>query len=1017
MVLVFTFQLFSCVATDKLSDTSQIQDVSDIDADGDGYTGTEDCDDNDDAIYPGAVEICDSIDNNCDELIDENVLNTYFEDVDGDGFGNPDQTTDACEAPLGYVEYGTDCDDSEDTAFPGGSEICDGIDNNCDEIVDNDGSGPWFLDEDGDGYGATRHDHCPPSEQYVTEDGDCDDQNPAVYPEAEEVCDELDNDCDGDIDEELGTMFYGDVDSDQYGDPEEQIIACTQPQGTSTNPNDCDDLDSNINPGATEYCDYIDNNCNGVVDEETAADAQQMYIDADIDGYGDPQSPVFLCFLDTGFSLNDSDCDDSNAAVNPVALEYCNSIDDNCNSVIDEDSAEDTSTWYIDGDTDGYGNANLSLQQCDQPTGYVLDDSDCDDGDIDINTDATEVCDGVDNDCNGAIDDDDLGLDTTTGTDFYLDDDGDGFGDPTVSSLLCALPSGYSASNTDCDDTNDEIFPGATLICGVDADCDGVTEDTSVAEVRAGSLTDEQHYQYSDVGSGLGVIHANWDSAVGATEYMVAVGTTPGGEDVFAYDSVGAVTATSISGLSLEGAWTGAEYYVSIRPVIGQSCQDSASQKVQIAEGILYTGDASELRPNDADGGAHQDWPESGMDSVFGAHYFESVAIASGTEITVQGWGKEDAVSAGVSASSSAVQQPADGWLALYANDISIEGTITASGRGYGAGGGGGGGPQGPAGYRGQGGSNGLGGTGGSPPHYDAGGGGGGSPGGSGGGVSRGGNGNIYGGGSGATGCSGSAGRNGGDGSVGTVGSTGGTASSGSPGFAGTGEFSPGGGYGVSGCDSWSGGGGGGYGAGGGGGSQWSASDSGGGGGGGTGGSGGGTANSGGNGAGLFGGSGGGANSSSGQLGGYQATSSNGDSSSDRSLYLGSGGGGGGSGAQEAGGGGGGAGGGAILLYAYDALSIASSAKILANGAGGGGGARDNGGNATSHAGGDGAGGTIVLEGGSVFVDTSYISALGGSSRTSNGGSIKYFYDSFSGTNPSSAGYTYDAGQGSWTAP
>ena len=113
MVLVFTFQLFSCVATDKLSDTSEIQDVSNVDADGDGYTEAEDCDDNDDAIYPEAVEICDGIDNNCDELIDEDVLSTYFQDEDGDGFGNPDQTTDACEAPQGFVEYGTDCDDSE----------------------------------------------------------------------------------------------------------------------------------------------------------------------------------------------------------------------------------------------------------------------------------------------------------------------------------------------------------------------------------------------------------------------------------------------------------------------------------------------------------------------------------------------------------------------------------------------------------------------------------------------------------------------------------------------------------------------------------------------------------------------------------------------------------------------------------------------------------------------------------------------------------------------------------------
>ena len=179
--------------------------------------------------------------------------------------------------------------------------------------------------------------------------------------------------------------------------------------------------------------------------------------------------------------------------------------------------------------------------------------------------------------------------------------------------------------------------------------------------------------------------------------------------------------------------------------------------------------------------------------------------------------------------------------------------------------------------------------------------------------------------------------------------------------------------------------------------------------------------NSGGNGAGLFGGTGGTANGSAGSAGGYLSVSGNGDTSTDRSWALGSGGGGGGSGTQEAGGGGGGAGGGSILLFGYETLSLGSGAYLLANGAGGGGGARDNGGGTTGHHGGGGAGGTIVLEAKDLTLDALYptMSARGSGGSTSNGGTIKLFYDSFYGTVPSSsaAGRVYDAGGGSWEVP
>ena len=111
--------------------------VGAIDADGDGYDSSEDCDDTDSAIFPGATEICDDIDNDCDDEIDEDAPTLYADD-DGDGFGDPDgETTTACEAE-GFSPYGVDCDDTDDTIHPGVEDFCDGVDNDCDDLIDED---------------------------------------------------------------------------------------------------------------------------------------------------------------------------------------------------------------------------------------------------------------------------------------------------------------------------------------------------------------------------------------------------------------------------------------------------------------------------------------------------------------------------------------------------------------------------------------------------------------------------------------------------------------------------------------------------------------------------------------------------------------------------------------------------------------------------------------------------------------------------------------------------------------
>ena len=482
--LLFTALLLAAAGCEPKSDggadaTTGGLSSSAEDGDGDGYTD-DDCNDSDAAVNPGVGELCDGIDNNCDGQVDEGVMLTFYADADADGYGDPEAPVSACAQPADTVPGATDCDDGDDTVYPGASEACDGVDNDCDSEVDEGLGTTVYTDADGDGFGdpATATTTCAPGPDQVETATDCDDGDAEVNPLATEVCDERDNDCDGLTDEEVTTTFYADVDGDGWGQLGATTEACALPPGYAAASGDCDDAAAAVNPDATETCNSVDDDCDGTVDEPDATDAAVFYADSDGDGHGDPAAPTAACSQPAGHVADATDCDDASAAVNPGATETCNGIDDDCDGATDDDdpSVSGTATWYRDGDGDGYGDPATTAAACSAPAGHVADATDCDDATAAVSPAAAETCNGIDDDCDGDIDDDDPSVSGTTT--FYADLDGDGYGDAGNTLDACQAPSSYGSDATDCDDATAAVSPAAAETCnGIDDDCDGDIDD------------------------------------------------------------------------------------------------------------------------------------------------------------------------------------------------------------------------------------------------------------------------------------------------------------------------------------------------------------------------------------------------------------------------------------------------------------------------------------------------------------------------------------------------------------
>ena len=421
-------------------------------------SNSTDCNDADNATYPGAAEVCDGSDNDCDGAVDDNATDgtPWYRDQDQDGYGS-DETLFACDPPAGYAAQGGDCDDADDSAWPGAEEVCDNIDNDCNDLVDDSATDAtsWYIDDDGDGYGdaSDRIDACHQPDGYVDQSGDCNDANATISPE---------------------TWWYPDGDGDDFGlvGPD-AVQQCSQPAGHSLASGDCDDGDDTVYPGADELCDSVDNDCDTIIDED-ASDAIAWYVDTDGDGYGFDGVAMWSCD-DPGpaWSQDNTDCDDTTESIHPGHDEVCDDVDNDCNGFVDEadPGLVGVPSWFPDIDEDGYGEWAGHVETCDPPSGYVLDGTDCDDADPEVHLGALELCDGYDNDCDSLID----GADAVDSVPVYTDADADGYGDPTTETYVCSVATGQVLLGTDCDDADPNVHPNAEEDCSdtQDYNCDG----------------------------------------------------------------------------------------------------------------------------------------------------------------------------------------------------------------------------------------------------------------------------------------------------------------------------------------------------------------------------------------------------------------------------------------------------------------------------------------------------------------------------------------------------------------
>lgn len=532
---------FSVSAKDaQVPPDTQVQQCFDQDHDG-FYAGVNDrvncgtpidCNDNDSTVFPGSLEICDRKDNNCNLQTDEGVQVPLYEDKDKDDFGNPEKTKLGCYIPgmdpdideQRYVPNNDDCDDEDFLVNPAALEVCDGLDNNCKDGIDEGLLSTYCVDVDGDGKGdaADFQEACGPFLNYVSDCSDCNDDNENIW--------QLVN-------------VYTDADFDGYGSsPVGLCVGSFVPPGYSLNDFDCNDSMITVHPGALEICDLYDNDCDpatldgsgeipplntlqqgvcadslksclngswtddysGVIGYETVEASWQtacdgldndcdgeidplsqaiFYFDGDNDGFGDSNNSVSGCSPLENYEALGSDCNDSNADINPEALEVCDGYNNDCNQATADGSDEQApyNTLQEGVCADSYRSCINGSWQNNYTSipNYEALETICDtlDNDCDGLTDETcssctpiaEICDGLDNDCDGTVDENLIAPTTTcyawTGSCISAG----------LAYKTCLGVNGWSAGYSNCDAI--PPTPSDEICDGVDNDCDGETDE------------------------------------------------------------------------------------------------------------------------------------------------------------------------------------------------------------------------------------------------------------------------------------------------------------------------------------------------------------------------------------------------------------------------------------------------------------------------------------------------------------------------------------------------------------
>ena len=460
----------------NLLDAISFTPACDLDTDGDGLTDALDVDEDNDGV-PDSLDVCPGED---DAL-----------DLDGDGTcsGDPcpldtwdDWDADGVCGDVDLCAGFNDADDLDGDTMPDGCDIDRDGDGwfEWDDCNENDpavgAAETYYPDFDGDGYGNSSVPFitCAPGVMFVLVGGDCDVSDSSIHPGASEGCfDAWDFNCDG-------VVSYNDYDFDAVCDDVDACLGFP----------DANDLDGDLTPDGCDADDDADGFDDSLdCDDRDAAvpGPDPYYIDFDGDGFGDSADVVDSCTPVPGRVTNEADCQDASSAAFPGGVEVIDSLDNDCNGLVDD------GTDAFDDDGDGL--SELA--------------GDCDDANVSVGAPV-------------------MG---------FLDRDGDGYGDDALSSLFCNLDADHGPTGGDCDDRDNDVHPAAVEDCAIptgDLNCDGSSgyldldgdflpacEDCNDADAERNNQT----IWYLDAdGDGFGSVSTYFTACIGVSGYVLVAG-------------------------------------------------------------------------------------------------------------------------------------------------------------------------------------------------------------------------------------------------------------------------------------------------------------------------------------------------------------------------------------------------------------------------------------------------------------------------------------------------------------